>query len=142
MQNVTLQFFDFSCAELKGNLQEIVNATRKQLHETFNFKSTENNAKLTDIRDKKKQIEKYEKTLLSFAKKLSNNQENAISKLEKYENVSAYASVHELTNTISKTLLLLDESPNEPNIPKFVVPHCEESADDVHSAEVLDQNFY
>lgn len=93
---------------------------------------------MTDIRDKQKQIKKYENTLLSFAKRLLTKQEIEMSRLKKHENVSADASVHELTNSISETLSLLDGPLTEPNIPKFVIPECQELADDIYAQEEHD----
>ena len=125
-------------AELKRNLKETVTSTRTRLIKTFTLKATANKSTLSDIRDEQKKMKHFEKALLSFEKNLSTKQEKAMSSLDNYENISANASVNELTSKISKALSLLDDPLSEPNISSFVIPDCEEPAGDIGSEVQLD----
>ena len=125
-------------AELKRNLKETVTSTQSQLIKTYTLKMTANKSKLSDIRDEQKKMKHFEKALLSFDKKLSAKQEEEMSILKSFENISVHATVKELTIKISKALSLLDDPLTEPNISSFVIPDCEEPADDIGSEVQLD----
>ena len=114
--------------ELIGKLLESVTSTRTELIENFTIITIENMSLLTDIRKSIEKLQYYEKIVQSFHKRLSTKQENAMNKLEKYENTSTDSGVAGLEKTISKTLSLLDPLA-APKIPTFVVPDCEEVAD-------------
>lgn len=80
-------------------------------------------------------MQNFENIEMSFLNYLLTKQENVMNRLEKYENTKSNATVIELTKTLSKTLLLLDDTITEPKIPNILVPDCEEPANDPDSED-------
>ena len=119
--------------ELKSTLKDSVTSTRTLLIEKFTHATTESNSLLTGVIENIKKMQRYEKFLNSYIKKLSINQESAINQLETYEHVQCNSSVTELTKTISETLSLGEDLIKVPAIPQIVIPDCEEFADDTDS---------
>ena len=117
-------------SELTGNLRESIATTRTELTEKFTDITTKNNSLLTNIRKNISNLRRYEKISLTFLEKLSHKKECVLRKLEKYEYIPANSTVTELTTKISEISLLLNDPITEPTMPEFVVPDCEEPADD------------
>ena len=116
--------------ELISNLRKSVTSTRTELTRKFTDITNKNNSRVTNIRENISYLQRYEKIVLSFDEKMSTKMQSALKRLEKYEYIPPNSTVTELTTKISETLSLLDDPITEPTIPEFVVPDCEEPADD------------
>ena len=119
--------------ELMRVLDKTVVSTRTTLIEKFARTTTESNSLLIEVTENIKKMQRYEKLLRSFLKKLPIRQNIAMSKLEKFETTLLGASVNELTTAISNIPTLIDDPITMPRIPKIVVPDCEEPNDDSDS---------
>ena len=120
-------------AELINNLQESVNSTRTKLNEKFTHITDEHISLLTDTKANIQKMQHYEKIIESFLKQLSITQENAMKKLEEYENIKSTSNVTDLTIAISATLSLIDDPITIPAIPNVVVPYSEIHTNDTDS---------
>ena len=124
--------------ELIHSFQESATSTRKKLIEKFTHIAMENNLLLIDIQENIKKLQRAEKIVRSFLEKNLTMQENKINKVEKYEKISQNSSVTELTEAIKNILALLEDPITVPIVPKYVVPDCEEPADDTDMEVELD----
>ena len=128
-------------SKLQLKLKESITTARSILQERFFSQSTENVSKLIDIRDKMKELQCHEKTVVSFGETLSAKQERALQFLQNCERILSYGSVNELRSTISEVLSLFNDIITAPKIPKFEVVKSEEPEGVIDSEAAEDREY-
>ena len=121
--------------ELMKNLHGSAAKTGKKLLENFTYKASENDSKLTDIRNCKKNLQHYENIVMSFGNELHKTHAAAMDQLEEYKKIPQDSSVSMIMSTMSKISSLLDDPTIVPIIPKFLVPECDDPANSSDVAE-------
>lgn len=119
------------------NLLKSVTSTRLTLIENFLLTTKKYNSILTLIRSSIMELTDHEEVFLLLSKKFPTKQEETMSILKQFKNISSDPSVHEITTAITKTVSLLHEHVGEIRIPKFLKLCFSELADTAESDDVL-----